>query len=94
MFARLQALFAGAPRVGDPVAVLDGPYARQTGTVTAVDAGRLTVYIDECCQPTLPRRAVRRLRAGRATERAQHPAGTDEEYEVARTRIRQIPPTR
>jgi len=93
MFQRLRALFDGKPRVGDLVAVLDGPYAGKTGTVTAVQGAESTVYIDECCQPTLNAQSLRRVRAGRGSLDPGPPEpGADEEYEVARARINQLPP--
>jgi transcription antitermination factor NusG len=37
--------------VGQAVRVTDGPYAGQTGAVTAVDAaGRVSVFIDDCLE--------------------------------------------
>jgi KOW motif len=93
MFNRLRTLFDGRPRVGDLVTVRIGPYAGKSGTVTAVEGDAATVYIDECCQPKLPHRAIRAIRAGRRTpDAAPNPAGTDEEYEMARARINQLPP--
>ena len=95
MFNRLRAFFAGKARVGDLVMVLDGPYAGKTGAITAVDGTESTVFIDECCQPKLTDRALRLVRRGRgASEFGPPDAGVDEEYETARTRIRQIPPIR
>ncbi|HEX6139048.1 MAG TPA: hypothetical protein VF013_01130 [Candidatus Limnocylindria bacterium] len=39
--------------VGSTVEIRAGPYAGRSGTAVASDAGRHTVYIDECCQPAL-----------------------------------------
>jgi hypothetical protein len=48
---------------GTVVAVGDGPYAGKSGVVRAVAAdGRLSVYIDECCQPTLDASQVKPVR--------------------------------
>ena len=80
MFQRLRALFDGKPRVGDLVAVLDGPYAGKTGTVTAVQGAESTVYIDECCQPRLSRDAFRREWNGRWMRDRQH-AFRDNDHE-------------
>ena len=94
MFSRLRTLFGGKARVGDLVTVLDGPYAGKTGAITAVDGQESTVFIDECCQPRLTDRSMRLVRrGGRSSEFGAPDAGTDEEYETARTRIRQIPPS-
>lgn len=59
----------GKPRVGDLLEVTDGPYVGKTGTLVAIgETGAFTVFIDECCQPTLrPDQVLRRRRAwGRA----------------------------
>ena len=84
------------PRSGDTVAVLDGPYAGKTGTVTAVNGHESTVYIDECCQPTLTASSLRRVGRVRQGRRSLDPGepepGVDEEHEVARARIDQLPP--
>ena len=58
MFRRLRTFFDGKPLVGDQVTVLSGPYRGRPGTIIAVDQGRSTVYIDECCQPRLSARRV------------------------------------
>lgn len=93
MFNRLRALLGGKLRVGDLVTVLDGPYAGKTGTITAAQGSETTVYIDECCQPTLTPQTLRRVRAGRGSLDPGAPEpGADEEYEVARARINQLPP--
>ena len=93
MFERLRNLFNGKPRSGDTVAVLDGPYAGKTGTVGAVNGREFTVYIDECCQPQLTEASLRRVRQGRGSlEPGEPEPGVDEEHEVARARINQIPP--
>ena len=93
MFRRLRALFGGKPRVGDLVTVLDGPYAGKSGTITGVDGPESTVYIDECCQPQLTEASLRRVRQGRGSlEPGEPEPGVDEEHEVARARIDQLPP--
>ena len=96
MFERLRNLFNRKPRPGDTVAVLDGPYAGKTGTVTAVNGHESTVYIDECCQPELTEASLRRVRRVRQGRRSLEPGepepGVDEEHEVARARIDQLPP--
>lgn len=64
MLDRIGGLFRA--RTGDGVRVTQGPYAGQTGTLLDESAdGRFTVYIDDCCQPVLDRRAFRRIRRGR-----------------------------
>jgi ribosomal protein L24 len=93
MFERLRNLFNGKPRPGDTVTVLDGPYAGKTGTVTPVNGHEYTVYIDECCQPQLTEASLRRVRQGRGSlEPGEPEPGVDEEHEVARARIDQLPP--
>lgn len=93
MFKRLRAFIDGKPRVGDLVTVLDGPYAGKSGTITAVNGQESTVYIDECCQPRLTEASLRRLRPGRGSLKPGEPEpGVDEEHEVARARIDQLPP--
>jgi ribosomal protein L24 len=93
MFARLRTLVSGKPRLGDMVTVLDGPYAGKTGTITAVNGHESTVYIDECCQPRLTETSLRRVRPGRRSlEPGEPEPGVDEEHEVARARINQLPP--
>ena len=73
--------------------VLDGPYAGKTGTVTAINGNEFSVYIDECCQPQLTASSVRRVRASRGSLQPGKPEpGVDEEHEVARARIDQMPP--
>ena len=53
----------GGVKPGTRVDVLDGPYAGKSGQVRAVAAdGRLSVYIDECCQPTLDPSQIKRVR--------------------------------
>ena len=96
MFTRLRALFDGKPRVGDLVTVLNGPYAGKAGTITAVQPGNATVFIDDCCQPTLADESLRRTgrgRGGSSEEFGPPDAGVDQDYEEARSRIRQIPPS-
>ena len=94
MFARFRTMFSGKPRLGDTVKVLDGPYAGKSGSVTAVKGHEFSVYIDECCQPQLAEPSLQRVR--RATRRSLEPGepgpGVDEEHEVARARINQLPP--
>ena len=93
MLGRLRALLAGKPRAGDLVTVVSGPYAGKTGTITAVNGKEFTVYIDECCQPQLTASSVRRVRGNRASPQPGKPEpGVDEEHEVARARIDQMPP--
>jgi hypothetical protein len=62
-------------RPGTAVDVLNGPYAGRSGLVRAVAPdGRLTVYIDDCCQPTLDATQVKRVRGpdvGGAARRAR-----------------------
>jgi hypothetical protein len=65
LWRRLGARFRSDPREGDLVTVLEGPYAERSGTVTARDATRLTVYLDDCCQPRLAPEQVRREWRGR-----------------------------
>jgi ribosomal protein L24 len=80
MFSRLRALFGGKLRIGDRVTVLEGPYAGKTGTITAATGHEFSVYIDECCQPTLTDASLRRMRQGRgSTEIGPPDAGVDEE---------------
>ena len=51
------------PGCGAAVKVTGGPYAGQTGVIQSVgDDGRLSVYIDECCQRILDSGQVRRAR--------------------------------
>ena len=93
MFNRLRSLLGGAPQVGNQVTVLDGPYAGKTGTVTAVDGHEFSVYIDACCQPQLTEPSLRRVRADRRSlEPGEPEQGVDEEHEVARAHINQLPP--
>ena len=95
MFKRLRAFFDGKPQVGDLVTVLAGPYAGKTGAITAVEGQDSIVFIDECCQPRLTDKSIRLVRRGGGSSDFGPPdAGTDVEYETARTRIRQIPPVR
>ena len=93
MFRRLGTLFGRKPRAGDVVTVLDGPYAGRTGTVSAVHGMESAVYFDEWSEPRLPVQSLRVLRRGRPTEVGPPDAGTDVDYEEARARIRQIPPS-
>jgi hypothetical protein len=93
MFARIRQLLRRRSGVGDVVTVLTGRYAGQTGTVTAVSDAGVTVYLDEWTEPTLAAEAVRTLRRNQSTEVGPRDAGTDVDYEEARTRIRQIPPS-
>ena len=93
MFARMRKLFGGKPKRGDLVTVLNGPNAGKTGTVTAISGQGVTVYIDEWSEPTLAAESLRVLRRGRPAEFGPPEAGTDVDYEEARTRIRQIPPS-
>ena len=64
-----------AVKVGTLVDVLDGPYAGRSGHVRAVAPdGRLSVYIDDCCQPTLDASQLKRVRGpdiGGAARRAR-----------------------
>ena len=92
MVWRLRAFFRGKPRVGEVVTMLDGPNAGETGTIVGVEDDQATVYLDEWNQPTVPVRAVQRVRRARSSASDVHGAGTDVDYEEARTRIRQIPP--
>jgi ribosomal protein L24 len=93
MFGRLRNLFNAKPRPGDTVAVLDGPYAGKTGAVAAMNGHEFTVYIDECCQPQLTEGSLRRVRQGRRSlEPGEPEPGVNEEHEVARARIDQLPP--
>ena len=93
MFARFRTMFSAKPRPGDTVKVLDGPYAGKSGSVTAVNGHQFTVYIDECCQPQLPEPSLRRVRASRRSlEPGEPEQGVDEEHEVARAHINQLPP--
>lgn len=93
MFARIRHFFGGPPRRGDVVTVLTGPDAGKTGTVTAVSRDGVAVYVDEWSEPTLALEAVRVLRRGRPAEFGPPDAGTDVDYEEARARTRQIPPS-
>jgi KOW motif len=93
MFARIRNLFGSKPRRGDQVTVLDGPDAGKTGTVTAISGHGVTVYIDEWSEPTLAAESVQLLRRGHSAEFGPPDAGTDLDYEEARTRTRQIPPS-
>jgi len=93
MFARIRSFFRGKPKRGDLVTVLNGPDAGKTGTVTAISGQGVTVYFDEWSEPTLAVASVRVLRRGRSAEFGPPDAGTDVDYEEARTRIRQIPPS-
>jgi hypothetical protein len=93
MLERLRMLLRGKLRRGDVVTVLSGPHAGQTGTVTGVSDADVTVYIDEWNEPTLAAQAVRTVRRGQSPEFGPPDAGTDVDYEEARTRIRQIPPS-
>ena len=93
MFGRLRAWFDGKPRVGDQVTVLDGPYAGKTGTVTLVKGHEFSLYIDECCKPQLTEPSLRRVRTNRRSLDPGEPEqGVDEEHEVARAHINQLPP--
>jgi len=93
MFTRLRGLFDGKPRAGDLVTVLDGPYAGKSGTVTAVNGHEFDVYIDDCCQPQLTERSLQRVRASRRSlEPGEPEQGVDDEHEVARAHINQLPP--
>ena len=93
MFDQIRNLFRGKPRRGDLVTVLNGPDAGKTGTVTAISGQGVTVYFDEWSEPTLAAESVRILRRGSPAEFGPPDAGTDVDYEEARTRIRQIPPS-
>ena len=65
MFRRIRTFFDGKTLVADQVTVLSGPYRGRPGTIIAVDQGRSTVYIGECCQPRLSREEIRREWSGR-----------------------------
>ena len=93
MFERLRMVLRSKPRRGDLVTVMQGQHAGMTGTVTAVSDLGVTVYLDEWNEPTLATESLRILRRGRSTEFGSPDAGTDEDYEEARARIRQIPPS-
>ncbi len=98
MFAKLRTLLGGTTRLGDVVTVLDGPYAGKSGTVTELNGQQFTVFIDECCQPKMTAASLRRVRSGggprdrRSLEPGEPEPGLDEEHEVARARINQLPP--
>ena len=72
---------------------MDGQYAGQSGTVTAVSDAGVRIYFDEWTEPTLAAAAVHIRRRGRSAEFGRPDAGTDVDYEEARSRIRQIPPS-
>jgi hypothetical protein len=93
MFGRLRTLLRGKPRRGDVISVLQGPHVGMTGTVTAVSGRDVTVYFDEWTEPTLAMESLRTLRRGQSGTFGPPDAGIDEDYEEARTRIRQIPPS-
>ena len=93
MFKRLRTLLGARLEVGDTVTVLDGPYAGKSGTITAVNGDEFDVYIDECCQPQLTEASLRRVRASRRSlEPGEPEQGVDDEHEVARAHINQLPP--
>ena len=86
-------MFSGKPRLGDTVTVLDGPYAGKPGSITAVNGQAFTVFVDECCQPQLSASSLRRVRASRRSlEPGEPEQGVDDEHEVARAHINQLPP--
>ena len=85
MLDSLRGLFNGVPRVGDLVTVLRGDYAGKTGTITQIADAGFTVFIDECCQPTLERDTFRREWRGRGIPGASRKAReSDTEGELAR----------
>lgn len=65
--------------------VSEGPYAERTGVVTAVGPdGRITVFIDECCQPMLAASAVSRVRGRDVGQAAREAKLADSRGETAR----------
>ena len=88
LWRRIGARFSSEPREGDLVTVLEGQYAKRTGTVTARDATTLTVYLDDCCQPRLAPEQVRREWRGRGIPgAAKHMRDRDMNAEEARAII-------
>jgi hypothetical protein len=74
--------------VGQAVRATDGPYAGQTGVVTAVDAaGRVSVFIDDCCHPMLDPSAVTRIQARDVGRAARHAKLSDPRGEMVRMEI-------
>lgn len=75
--------------VGDAVRVTEGPYAGRDGVVSEIGAdGLFEVFIDECCQPRLPGRSLRRSRSRRDVGRAVRSAKqSDVEGEIVRSTI-------
>ena len=93
MFNRLRTLLGARLQVGDLVTVLDGPYAGKPGSITAVNGQAFSVFVDECCQPQLSASSLRRVRASRRSlEPGEPEQGVDDEHEVARAHINQLPP--
>jgi hypothetical protein len=76
------------PGRGAAVKVTDGPYAGQIGVVRSVgDDGRLSVYIDECCQPILDAGQVRRARRRNVGKAARDAKLNDPEAVMRRHEI-------
>jgi hypothetical protein len=75
-------------KAGTAVDVLSGPYAGKSGHVRAVAAdGRLSVYIDECCQPMLDASQVKRVRGPDITGAAREARLADTRGELDRHAI-------
>jgi hypothetical protein len=76
------------PEPGDAVRVTDGPYAGQTGVVTAVEPdGRRAVHIDECCRPLLAASQLERARMRDVGRAARESKLADADGEMVRIQM-------